>query len=387
MNLEIARLGTTIFEQMSALAHDHGAINLGQGFPDSPAPAELLEAAARALYDKSNQYPPMRGIRELRSAVASYYSAHQGLNLGEEEVIITSGATEALAATLFALLNPGDEVILFQPLYDAYGPLVKRAGAVPRYVNLQPPDWHLPLDEVEAQITSRTHLLLLNSPHNPTGSLVSTGEWRRIGEICDRHDLIVVCDEVWEAMIFSGDAHRSALAEPSLRERAVKIGSAGKIFSLTGWKVGWICAAPPLADAISRMHQYLTFTTPPALQWAVAEGLALPATWHQEHREQHISGRHLLAEGLTKAGYAVQLGPATWFLLVDLQQSSISMPDQEFCERLVRNGGVAAIPLSAFYDEKPETRFVRFCFTKPPLMLEAATQRLASFHKGPDLMP
>lgn len=382
MNFEIARLGTTIFEQMSRLAHDNGAINLGQGFPDSSAPVELLEAATRALRDKSSQYPPMRGVPELRSAVASYYSAHQGLNLTEEEVIITSGATEALAATLLALLNPGDEVILFQPLYDAYGPLVRRAGAIPRYVNLQPPHWHLPLDEVEAQITPRTRLLLLNSPHNPTGSQVSAEEWRRLGQLCDQHDLILVCDEVWEAMIFNSEAHHSALAEPALRQRAVKIGSAGKIFSLTGWKVGWICAAPPLAEMIGRMHQYLTFTTPPALQWAVAEGLTLPASWHQKHREQYLSGRHLLAEGLSKAGYSVHLGPATWFLLINLQQSDIRMPDRDFCENLVRNGGVAAIPLSAFYEQNPETRFIRFCFTKTPTALEAATRRLTSFRKG-----
>ena len=382
MNLEIARLGTTIFERMSRLAHDHGAINLGQGFPDAPGPPLLLEAAARALRDRSSQYPPMRGLPELRAAVAAYYAAHQRLDIAEEEVIITSGATEALAATLFALLNPGDEVILFQPLYDAYGPLVKRAGAIPRYVNLKPPHWHLPLEKVEARITPRTRLLLLNSPHNPTGSLIGAGEWKQLGEICDRHNLILVCDEVWEAMIFDGAAHCSPLAEPSLRGRTVKIGSAGKIFSLTGWKVGWACAAPPLAETIARMHQYLTFTTPPALQWAVAEGLALPPSWHREHREQHMSGRRLLAEGLAEAGYAVHLGAATWFLLVDLHQSGIQMADRDFCERLVQDGGVAAIPFSAFYDQQPETRFVRFCFTKSPMALEAATRRLAAFREA-----
>jgi N-succinyldiaminopimelate aminotransferase len=383
MNRVIARLGTTIFEAMSQRARATGAINLGQGFPDAPGPRILLESAARAVMERSSQYPPMRGLSELRSAIAAYYAGDQGLALAEEEIVVTSGATEALAASLLALIEPGDEVILFQPLYDAYAPLVERAGGVPRYLSLVPPQWRLPIEALEGAITPKTRMLLLNTPHNPTGSMVSEAELAELARLCERHDLLLLCDEVWEAMLFDGARHRSPLALAGLRDRAVKIGSAGKIFSLTGWKVGWACAAPPLANAIARAHQFLTFTTPPALQWAVAEGLALPADWHEAHRGEHALGRERLARGLAEAGYAVAAGPATWFLHVDLAASGIAASDTAFCERLLTDAGVAAIPISAFYAEQPETRYVRFCFTKAPDILDEAITRLARFKARP----
>jgi aspartate/methionine/tyrosine aminotransferase len=382
MNRSIAQLGTTIFEVMSQLARETGAINLGQGFPDWQGPPELLESAARALTEQSNQYPPMRGLPELRGAIADYYAAHQGLALREDEIVVTSGGTEAIAATLLALLNPGDEVILFQPLYDAYAPLVERAGGVPRFVNLVPPTWHIPFEDIERAITPATRMLLLNTPNNPTGSMVSADDLAMLADICVRHDLLLVCDEVWEAMIFDGSRHISPLALADLRERSVKIGSAGKIFSLTGWKVGWACAAAPLASAIAKAHQFLTFTTAPALQWAVADGLALPAVWHAAHRQAHAEGRRHLEQGLADAGYAVLAGPATWFLHVDLAASGIAIDDAAFCTRLVREAGVAAIPMSAFYAEKPETGFVRFCFTKSAGSLDEAIGRLARFRQS-----
>lgn len=381
MNRTIAGLGTTIFEHMSGLARAQGAINLGQGFPDAQGPAELLDAAARALRERSNQYPPMRGLPELRAAIAHHYAAQQGLDLSEEEIVVTSGATEALAACISAFLNPGDEVILVQPLYDAYVPLVELIGAVPRFVSLEPTTWQLPVEAIAAAANERTRMILLNTPHNPTGSMIGTAQLEALATLCIKRDIVLVCDEVWEAMIFDRSRHVSPLAIPALRERAVKIGSAGKIFSLTGWKVGWACAAPPLASAIAKAHQFLTFTTPPALQWAVAEGLALPTDWHAAHRQSHAGGRERLARGLAEAGFAVQPGAATWFLHVDLAASGIALDDVTFCDRCVKEAGVASIPFSAFYAQDAETRFVRFCFTKPDEMLDEAVERLARFRR------
>ncbi|MBT2135795.1 aminotransferase [Croceibacterium sp. LX-88] len=373
---------TTIFDRMSALARELGAINLGQGFPDLPEPPELLEAAQRALVEKSNQYPPMRGLADLRDAVARYYAREQGLQIEPEEVIVTSGATEALAAAIFAFLRPGDEAILFQPFYDAYLPLVERAGGVARTVSLVPPRWSLPLDRFEAAIGPRTRLVILNTPNNPTGTLVDDATLEALGELCERHDLILLCDEVWEGMIYGGAKHMSPLALSSLRERAVKVGSAGKIFSLTGWKVGWAIAAPPLAEAIARQHQYLTFTTPTPLQWAVAEGLGLPTEWHADHRARYEAGRDRLVNGLTAAGYALLPSQGTWFVTVDLAASGLPPDDEAVAERLIREVGVASIPPSVFYRDDPERGYLRLCFAKDDATLDEAIARLARFRQG-----
>jgi aspartate/methionine/tyrosine aminotransferase len=373
---------TTIFERMSALARETGAINLGQGFPDREHAPELLEAARRALVGHSNQYPPMRGLAELRRAVADYSVRVQQLAVDESEVIVTSGATEALAAAILAFVKPGDEAIVFQPAYDAYRPLVERAGGTVRLVDLPPPDWAVPLDAFEAAIGPRTRVAILNTPNNPTVTLVGRETLERIGEICERHDLVLVCDEVWEAMIFGGAPHVSPLALPALRERAVKIGSAGKIFSLTGWKVGWAVAAPPLAEAIAAQHQFLTFTTAPALQWAVAEGLALPAEWHAAHRAQYAASRDRLAGGLADAGFKLLPADATWFVTIDLAASGLPPDDEAVAERLVREAGVASVPVSAFYTEAAETGYLRLCFAKQDAALDEAIRRLARFRSA-----
>lgn len=370
---------TTIFEFMSALARETGAINLGQGFPDREHAPELLAAAQRALVGHSNQYPPMRGLAELRRAVADYYAREQQLIVAEDEIVVTSGATEALAASIFAFIRPGDEAILFQPAYDAYRPLVERAGGTVKLVNLVPPDWALPLDEFEAAITPRTRVVLLNTPNNPTGTLIGRDALERLGDICERHDLILICDEVWEGMIFGDAPHLSPLAIPSLRSRAVKIGSAGKIFSLTGWKVGWAIAAKPLADAIAAQHQFLTFTTATPLQWAVAEGLALPTAWHEAHRAQYAAARTRLVDGLAAAGFKLLPADGTWFVTIDLAASGFVPDDEAVAERLIREAGVASIPVSAFYSEAPEKGYLRLCFAKQDATLDEAVERLAGF--------
>ncbi|ATY30833.1 aminotransferase [Sphingomonas psychrotolerans] len=375
MNPLYAQMGTTIFEAMSARARETGAINLGQGFADGRGPEAVLEAAARALLEKSNQYPPMAGLPELREAVADHYVRHQGLDLAPEEVIVTSGATEALAAALFALIEPGDEVLLFQPLYDAYVPLVRQAGGVPRFVRLEPPHWRIDIAALEAAITPRTRLLVLNNPLNPAATMCSAEELATLAAFCAAHDLVAVCDEVWEHVTFDGARHLPLIGFPGMRERTVKIGSAGKIFALTGFKVGWMCAAPPLARVLARAHQFLTFTTPPNLQWAVAEGLATQDAWVQEARHRFQQGRDRLAVGLAAAGLAVLPSAATYFLSVDLAASGIALDDRSFCDRLVE-AGVVAIPVSAFYAEAPVTHVVRFCFVKEDATLDAAIARI-----------
>ncbi len=369
----------TIFEQMSGLARDLGAINLGQGFPDLPEAAELTGAAARALTGRSNQYPPMRGLPELRGAIAAWYGREQGLALGLDEIVVTSGGTEALAASILALVRPGDEVILVQPLYDAYLPLVERAGGTARLVSLTPPDWSLPLDALDAAITPKTRLLILNTPNNPTGTLLDRATLEAVGTLAQRHDFFVLCDEVWEGMLYDGASHVSPLAVPSLRDRAIKVGSAGKIFSLTGWKVGWVVAAPAIAAAIADRHQFLTFTTATPLQWAAAEGLALPGEWFAAHRARYAQARGRLVSSLASAGFHLLPAQGTWFVIADLAASGLPADDAVLAERLIREAGVASIPVSAFYAERAERGYLRLCFAKQDATLDEAVERLAAF--------
>lgn len=372
---------TSIFERTSLLARELGAINLGQGFPDLPEPRELLEAAQRALVERSNQYPPMRGLPELRQAVCDYYAREQGLELAPEEVIVTAGATGALAAAIFAFLQPGEEAIAFQPFYDAYVPLVERAGGAVRAVTLSAPDWALPLDEIEAAIGPATRMIVLNTPNNPTGRQVDRASLEALGALCERHDLLLLCDEVWEGMIYGERRHVSALSVPALRERTIKVGSAGKIFSLTGWKVGWAVAAPPLSEALAQQHQYLNFTIAAPLQWAVAEGLALSSQWHVAHRARYAAARDRLVRGLAAAGYTVLPADGTWFVIIDLAASGLPADDEAVAERMVREAGVAAIPISAFYRDDPERGYLRLCFAKEDATLDKAVERLAEFRR------
>ena len=382
MNPLYARMPTTIFERMSARARETGAINLGQGFPDSNGPPDVVEAAARALTERSNQYPPMVGIPELRDAVADHYRRHQGLDLSPAEVTVTSGATEALAAAILALVTPGDEVVLFQPLYDAYLPLVRRAGGVPKLVRLEPPHWRITAHALDAAFSSRTRVVVLNTPLNPTATIVSDDELALVAERVIASNAVLVSDEVWEHVIFGGRAHRSPMALPGMRERTVKIGSAGKIFSLTGWKVGWMCAAPALAAPLARAHQFLTFTTPPNLQAAAAYGLAKDDSYFAGMRAEFARSRDRLTDALRAEGWGVLPSEGTYFLSLDLAASGVALDDVTFCDRLVGEFGVAAIPVSAFYAEDPVTTIVRLCFAKRDETLDAAAERLAAAHRA-----
>ncbi len=369
----------TVFEWMSGLARDLGAINLGQGFPDAPPPAQLTDAVGRALHERSQHYPPMAGLPELRDAVVAFYAREQGLALSRESVIVTSGATEAVAASILAVVSPGDEVLLFAPAYDAYAPMVRRAGGVPVFVPLSPPAWAYDEAQIRAAISPRTRALILNDPLNPTGTVANDDDLAMLARLCMEHDLIAICDEVWEMVRFDGRTHRSLLAQPGMADRTVKIGSAGKIFGATGWKVGWMIAAPAMAAVLAKAHQFLTFTTPPMLQCAVAEGLADPAL-SRAILADWTTSRAALLDGLARAGFAVAANAATWFACIDLAASGIALDDRTFSERLVREGGVASIPLSALWegDGGPQS-IVRLCHCKPVEMIGEALTRLGQF--------
>ncbi len=376
MNPIYTALGTTIFEKMSGLARDLGAVNLGQGFPDGNGPADVVEAAAHALLHGSNQYPPMAGLPVLRDAVAKHYAVHQGLDLTSDEVIVTSGATEALAAAILALVSPGDEVVMFPPVYDAYLPLVQRAGGIAKFVRLEPPEWRITAEALAAAGSRKTKLVILNNPLNPTGSMATHDELALIADFCIAHDAIAISDEVWEHVIFDGAEHVSLMTLPGMRERTVKIGSAGKIFSLTGWKVGWMCAAPTIAAVLAKAHQFLTFTTPPNLQSAAAYGLGKDISYFKMMQSDFAKSREYLTTGLTSLSYKVLPSKATYFLSVDLTASGIIQTDTDFCESLVRNHGVAAIPVSAFYPQVPITNIIRLCFAKDYATLNSALERM-----------
>lgn len=374
-----SNLPTTVFEEMSGLARELGAINLGQGFPDDPGPLAIREKAADAVLNGYNQYPPMAGLPALRQAVAAHYGRTQGLDLDwSREVTITSGATEALASTFFALIERGDEVVVFQPVYDAYLPLIRRAGGVPKLVRLEPPNWRFTREMLAAAFGPRTRYVVLNNPINPAGVVLPEADLALLAEFCVAHDVIAICDEVWEQVVFGDAKHRPLMAFPGMRERTVKVGSAGKMFGLTGWKVGFLTAAPALTHSLARAHQFLTFTTAPNLQSAVAWGLANSDDWFREMPRALERSRDRLTEGLRREGFAVLPTQGTYFLNVDLAASGVDMPDRDFCLHAVREAGVAAIPVSALYEEEPVTSIVRLCFSKGDATLDAGIERLAS---------
>src|SRR6185503_11750710 len=318
-------LPTTIFEEMSGLARSTGAINLGQGFPEDAGPEAIRAKAADLVLTGYNQYPPMPGLPGLRQAVAGHYGRTQGLELDwQGEVTVTSGATEALAAAFLGLIEPGDEVIVFQPLYDSYLPIIRLAGGVPKLVSLQPPHWRFDRVMLEAAFSENTRYLVLNNPNNPAGVVLPDEDLLLLAELCVKHDVTAICDEVWEQVVFGNARHRPLIAYPGMRERCVKIGSAGKMFGLTGWKVGFLCAAPDLTQTLARAHQFLTFTTPPNLQAAVAWGLENAGDWFRDMPRGLEASRDRLADGLAREGFATLQSQGTYFLSVDLPASGVA---------------------------------------------------------------
>jgi aspartate/methionine/tyrosine aminotransferase len=371
MNPIYEQMKTSVFERMSALAAQHKAVNLGQGFPDFGWPDEILDAAAQAVKDGSNQYPPSRGLPALREAVAGHYNRHQDLDISPDQVCVTSGATEALGAAILATVTAGDEVIIFTPAYDSYAPMIRRSGGTPVEVALQPPHWRIDAAVLEAAITPKTRAILFNNPHNPAGRLFEAAELGVLANAAREHDLIVISDEVWEHVLLGGQRFTPIASLPGMAERTIKIGSAGKIFSLTGWKVGWMIAAPELAAVAARAHQFLTFSTAPNLQSAVAYGLDEGDAWIAPMRQRFARARDRMADGLNSAGYRVLDSASTYFLCVDLEASGIAFDDENFALAAVERAGVAVVPLSAFAERDPPRHFVRLCFGKKDETIDA----------------
>ena len=377
MNPLYEQMQTSVFERMSLAAAKHGAVNLGQGFPDFGWPPEILDAAARAVVEGSNQYAPSRGLPALREAVAAHYSRHQGLDLNDENICVTSGATEALAAAILATVEPGDEVIVLTPAYDAYVPLIHRAGGKPVEVALVPPGWRIERSAVEAAISARTRAIILNNPHNPTGRLFDADELATIAEVAVANDLIVISDEVWEHILLDGQAFRPLASLAGMAERTLKCGSAGKIFSLTGWKIGWLAASAQLATLAARAHQFLTFASAPNLQSAVAYGMSDGDAWLQPMRDRFSRARDRMTAGLEAAGYAVLPSASTYFLCVDLAASGIGQDDEAFAQRAVAEAGVAVVPLSAFAEQDAPNHMIRLCFAKRDETIDAGVEAMA----------
>nr|WP_175412760.1 pyridoxal phosphate-dependent aminotransferase [Streptomyces sp. TRM64462] len=383
LNRRLAGFGTTIFAEMSALAAATGSINLGQGFPDTDGPEEIREAAVRALRDgRGNQYPPGPGVPELRTAIAAHQSQRYGLSYDSDtEVLVTAGATEAIAASLLALVEPGDEVIALEPYYDSYAACIAMAGGTRVPVTLRPDAaearFVLDLDELRAAVTDRTRLILLNTPHNPTGTVLTRDELAAVAALAVERDLLVVTDEVYEHLVFDDAEHIPIATFPGMRERTVTISSAGKTFSFTGWKVGWLTGPPDLTTAVRTTKQFLTYVASGPFQYAMAEALRFPEQYFEDFRAGMRAKRDILAEGLRAAGFDVFLPRGTYFITTDI--AALGEKDGvTFCRSLPERCGVVAIPNQVFYDHADAGRtMIRFAFCKTEPVLREAAARLA----------
>ncbi len=386
-NSIFATAGTSIFEVMSRLAIEHKSVNLGQGFPDGNGPDDVRAFGHQALDDRPNQYPPMMGVPELRQAVAAHNKRFYGLDVDwQREVLVTSGATEALNDIINGLVEPGDEVVLIEPLYDSYLPILRRAGAVPRLVRIEPPDWHLPADALRAAFSAKTKFILLNTPQNPAAKVYTRAELELIAALCREFDSYAVCDEVYEHIVFDGRPHIPLMTLPGMRERTIRIGSAGKTFSLTGWKVGYVTGPPHLIGPVARCHQFVTFTTPPNLQRATAFGLGKDDAYFTDLAAGMQRSRDRLRAGLDRIGFGAVDCQGTYFISADFRPllarpalRGFNGDDVAFCERLTIEAGVTAIPVSAFYQRDAPRHFIRFSFCKRDETIDSAIERMEKF--------
>lgn len=372
----LEKFKTTIFTQMSQLAIKHGAINLGQGFPNFDGPEFVKAAAIQAINDGKNQYARGYGVPDFNSAVAERFKKDTGLVVDpEKEVTVTSGCTEAIAATILGLINPGDEVILFAPFYDSYEATLSMAGAKIKAITLRPPDFAVPLDELKSIISKNTRALLINTPHNPTGKMFTREELDEIASLCIENDVLVFSDEVYDKLAFEMD-HISMASLPGMYERTVTMNSLGKTFSLTGWKIGWAVAPPHLSWGVRQAHSYLTFATSTPMQYAAATALRAPDSYYEELKKDYMAKKEILVEGLKAAGFKVFPSSGTYFVVVDHTPFG-QKDDVAFCEYLIKEVGVVAIPTSAFYLNPEDGKdLVRFTFCKDEATLRAAVLRM-----------
>ena len=374
----LREFGETIFAEMSALAIETGAINLGQGFPDTDGPIEISELAIQAIRNGQNQYPPGLGIPELRKAISAHQKRFYNLDFDfDTEVLVTAGATEGIAASLLALCKPGDEVITFEPYYDSYAASIALSGATRRVVTLRTPNYQFDPEELRNSVNANTKAILVNSPHNPTGKVFSKEELLLISELCQEHDLIAICDEVYEHLVFEG-VHTPLISLPGMRDRTIQISSPGKTFSFTGWKIGWVCAQPALLNTVRTAKQFLTYVNGSPFQPAIASALLLPDDYFRDLLIDMKRKRDCLSNGLENAGFTVFVPAGPSFVTADIRPLGIS-DGREFCLTLPQTCGVVAVPNVVFYDNKDEGRhLVRFAFCKRLEVLESAVLRLMS---------
>ncbi|MBD8606951.1 pyridoxal phosphate-dependent aminotransferase [Aeromicrobium sp. CFBP 8757] len=378
----IAGLGTTIFAEMSALAARTGAVNLGQGFPDTDGPDDVVDRAVDALRSGRNQYAPGAGVPELRAAIAAHQSRFYGLAVDpDDEVAVTTGATEAVAAALLGLVDPGDEVVVLEPYYDSYVAMIQMAGAVRRPVTLRAPDFRLPVDELRAAVTPRTTAILLNSPHNPTGTVLDRAELEAVADLAIEHDLVVISDEVYEHLTFDGVPHVPIATLPGMAERTLTISSGGKSFSFTGWKIGWATGPAPLVRAMLGAKQFLTFTSGSPLQPAIAHALGADDDYFAAFTQRLQSQRDLLCAGLADIGFDVFVPQGTYFATTDIRPLGFD-DGIDFCRSLPERAGVVAVPQQVFHDDVEAGRpLVRWAFCKRPEVIADAVERLGALRR------
>lgn len=376
MAQRVQNFGTTIFAEMTALANQYGAVNLGQGFPDFAAPDFLKQAAHDAINAEINQYAPSNGRPRLRTAIAQKMQRHYGRTVDpNSEILVTHGATEGIFATILGLVNPGDEVIVFEPFYDSYVPAIQMAGGIPRFYTLRPPDWFIDRNELIRLFTAKTKMIIINTPHNPTGKVFSAVELNLIADLCQKQDVLALVDEVYEHLVFNG-RHFHFAALPGMAQRTITLSSVGKTFSVTGWKVGWAVAPAVLIQAIHRVHQFMTFCGAAPLQEATAVALESGDAYYQNFLDEYIARRTFLLEALESAGLHPLPPDGTYFVMVDIRNQGFAN-DVAFCRHLTQEIGVAAIPPSAFYRNPADgATLARFAFCKSQATLEKAAERL-----------